>query len=154
MTNTPTNLQEPLKKCNACGKRKPKSEYYHWHGTCKECDRVASMYNNIRHYMERRRYFRDRRQTPAGKATQIMARKLAHIRTPEKDLARSRLRYAVKTGKISKPEICEQRDCLNSKIEGHHYLGYDKEHWFDVMWLCRKHHLDAHKFTYESRGLV
>jgi hypothetical protein len=34
--------------------------------------------------------------------------------------------------------------CGESKVEGHHYLGYEPENWLTVQWLCRKHHFDTH----------
>jgi len=52
---------------------------------------------------------------------------------------------AVKQGKLTKPPHCEQDDCQETKIEAHHHMGYEPEHWLDVIWLCRPHHEDAEK---------
>jgi hypothetical protein len=35
--------------------------------------------------------------------------------------------------------------CGNLDVSAHHYLGYDKEHALDVLWLCPKHHWEAEK---------
>lgn len=67
---------------------------------------------------------------------------------PEKWRARARLRYAVKKGKILKPEYCQREDPLGvnctGRIHAHHYAGYDGDNWSKVDWLCHKHHMIAH----------
>jgi hypothetical protein len=51
--------------------------------------------------------------------------------------AHQKIKYAVKIGKIQRPNECS---CCHGKgkIEGHHYIGYD--HPLDVIWLCSKCH--------------
>lgn len=52
--------------------------------------------------------------------------------------ARSAVARAVKSGKLIKPEIA---DCGHSgSFDAHHYLGYSKENWLAVKWLCKKCH--------------
>ena len=58
---------------------------------------------------------------------------------PEKKVARRKLRYAVKHGKIKK-EPCIK--CGNTKSQGHHY---DYKFPLDVFWLCPLHHTQLHK---------
>ena len=70
------------------------------------------------------------------------AYRLAH---PEVFRAKSMLRYMIKVGKIEKPECCERCGrCIGdpgvTRIEAHHYLGYEKEHYCDVLWLCHLCH--------------
>jgi hypothetical protein len=60
-----------------------------------------------------------------------------------KDTARSMLAYALKTGKVHRPDICSECPNTNS-IEGHHE-DYSKP--LEVIWLCKrchecKHHLN------------
>jgi len=57
---------------------------------------------------------------------------------PEKFSARSKLRYAVKVGRIERLP-CEV--CGMSPSFGHH-SDYSKP--FDVNWLCQKHHREIH----------
>ena len=38
-------------------------------------------------------------------------------------------------------EICK----TTKNIEAHHYLGYEKENWLKVKWLCIKHHRAEHR---------
>lgn len=35
--------------------------------------------------------------------------------------------------------------CGSKESEAHHYKGYELKHWFDVQWLCREHHVEAHR---------
>jgi hypothetical protein len=35
--------------------------------------------------------------------------------------------------------------CGDKNTIGHHYLGYDREHWLDIKWLCDKHHIQEHE---------
>ncbi len=34
--------------------------------------------------------------------------------------------------------------CGKEETEAHHF-SYEKEHWLHVIWLCRKHHREAHR---------
>ncbi len=56
---------------------------------------------------------------------------------PEKILARKKLHKSVKAGRIV-PLPCQ---VCGEKAEGHH-PDYSKPR--DVVWLCRKHHLEVH----------
>lgn len=55
-----------------------------------------------------------------------------------KDLARKKLKYALKTGKLKK-KSCKK--CGSKLSEGHH-PDYSKP--LSVVWLCRKHHREVH----------
>ena len=60
--------------------------------------------------------------------------------TTPKERARSRLRYAVWSGKVVKPALCQ--DCGRSaNLHGHHN-DYDKP--LDVCWLCSWCHAAVH----------
>lgn len=54
--------------------------------------------------------------------------------------ARACVQYKVHTGSLIKPKICSINDNCKGRIEAHHYLGYEPEHWLDIQWLCTKHH--------------
>ena len=49
--------------------------------------------------------------------------------------------YAVRTGKLVKPDNCSNCDCLGKKLDGHH-PDYTKP--LKVEWLCRKCHKQRH----------
>lgn len=58
---------------------------------------------------------------------------------PEKYLAHRLMRNAIRKKDII-PLPCEV--CGKEKVEGHHE-DYSKP--LDIIWLCKKHHLEAHK---------
>ena len=51
---------------------------------------------------------------------------------------------AVRTGKLARPDTCESCGATG-KIEAHHHLGYEPEHWLDVQWLCQLCHARQHR---------
>jgi ribosomal protein S27AE len=66
--------------------------------------------------------------------------------TTPKERARSKLRYAVWSGKITKPSVCD--DCgSGSNIQGHHD---DYSQPLAVRWLCATCHAAVH--AAERRG--
>lgn len=57
---------------------------------------------------------------------------------------RSKLRDAVRAGKIVKPECCSQcGEVVSKKCLHAHHLDYSKP--YDVEWLCPQCHADAHR---------
>lgn len=59
------------------------------------------------------------------------------------------VRRAVARGELIKPDHCEVCNKLESAVagglEGHHYLGYAREHYLDVQWLCIEDHRKAER---------
>lgn len=49
---------------------------------------------------------------------------------------------AVKDGRLTKLP-CEYADCTQAKVEAHHP---DYSQPLEVLWLCRTHHLELHKY--------
>ena len=66
-------------------------------------------------------------------------------RYPERKHARDAVYRALKTGKIIKPDKCEDCGTETNNLQGHHE-SYEQDKWLDVKWLCRKCHRvwDAH----------
>lgn len=61
-----------------------------------------------------------------------------------KTLAGQALRYAVRVGNMIRPTSCSS--CFKTcKPEAHHHLGYEREHFLHVKWLCHQCHTEAHK---------
>lgn len=58
-------------------------------------------------------------------------------------LARVYVNVALRRGKITKGACSERSGECGGRIEGHH-RSYAKEHWLDVVWLCKHHHQAAH----------
>jgi hypothetical protein len=63
------------------------------------------------------------------------------------------VKYALKYGKLIKPRVCSIVQCSNTKIEAHHALGYARENWLAIRWLCKRHHTDTHLKLRERNGL-
>ena len=85
-----------------------------------------------------------RQHTPIGRDNKRKASIQYRIKYPERLLAHNQLEYAVRSGKISRPINCE--NCHSECIPvGHHYAGYEPEHWYDVQWLCNACHIEVHR---------
>jgi len=88
-----------------------------------------------------------------GGVSQDSARysRLQRERHPEQKHARDAVYRALKTGRLVKPDACE--DCgtlaesLPDGLHGHHE-SYDKDKWLDVVWLCRRCHRKRHGDTH------
>lgn len=106
--------------------------------------REANRRSYQKHKAERLAKQKSYRQTDLGKDTQARKDKVQQKKNPSHWSARSAVWRAVKRGSIEKPKLCKQYLCLNINVEAHHYLGYAKENWLDVIYLCRKHHIQAH----------
>ncbi len=61
----------------------------------------------------------------------------------ERALVNRQLREAVYAGRINKPAECSSCG-TGGRLDGHH-RDYDKP--FDVVWLCRQCHANAHRVT-------
>ena len=130
----------PRKTCFKCDVEKPLTEFYKHPmmadghlNKCKKCTRYDVRANRrlrIDYYVEydRRRY-REGRHNPNP--------------DPFKERARLAVRNAVRRGKLTKAP-CEV--CGDPKSEAHHE-DYTKP--LDVIWLCRKHHRNAHRILEE-----
>lgn len=71
----------------------------------------------------------------------------------DKVQARNSVHYHVSVGKLIKPNTCESCGEAHplDKIDAHHYLGYEHEHWLDVEWLCKKCHQFQHRSEKRKR---
>lgn len=74
-------------------------------------------------------------------------RGIAHSRAQKR--ACQAVRRALLRGDLIKPDRCEACGLLESEVAGgleaHHYLGYAREHYLDVQWLCVPHHKEAER---------
>ena len=62
---------------------------------------------------------------------------------PEVLTAWSAVANALREGRLSKPDACNE--CGRDKhLVAHHHLGYTADHQLDVQWLCRPCHKAAH----------
>ena len=105
---------------------------------CKSCEATRNREYNHTYQVERASYRQAHRP-------EINASTRAYrLRHPLPQKARRAIRYAIETGKIIRPDRCSNPECNKlCKPEAHHYLGYAKEHWLDVVFLCADCHVIA-----------
>ena len=68
--------------------------------------------------------------------------------------ARKAVHNAVEAGRLIKPDVCEITDCTETKLQGHHYLGYADFNKFNIQWLCMKHHREADAFQERAKAVA
>lgn len=156
-----------MKKCFKCGKEKELSEFYAHKamsdghlGKCKECSKKdvrRNYFQNHDHYIE---YERSRLDNPKRVEARNQHSRWLRKNRPEvvkgyrskyskvKTLASRALNNALRSGRVEKKPCVV---CGNIKSEGHHE---DYNTWYDVIWLCRKHHGFVHRFSGDERKSI
>lgn len=138
--------------CKTCGVVNNGSNFYASNKTrCKECVRQAVQENrkaNIDYYkaFEKTRAKLPHRiaarkayqKTEAYKKSHFIANKKYLNEHPNRDLARNMVSNAIRDKKLFKLPCLI---CGEEKVEGHHP---DYSRPLDVIWLCNKHHREAH----------
>lgn len=134
------------KVCFKCHLELPVAQFYRhpqmgdgYLGKCKECAKKDVRENYAKMRKDKVLYERRRSQNPTRKAKQREYARRMRERSPHKYRARQAVALAVKSGRLVwKPcEVCGSVEM----VEGHH-PDYSKP--LDVVWLCFKHHLEAH----------
>lgn len=133
-----------MKTCFKCLQSKPLSEFYR-HGMmkdghlnkCKECTKadVSASYAANR---EQRQRSQNENKTDEQRLERRAAGRRHRAKYPEKTRARLMVKRAVKSGKIVR-QPCNV--CGDPQAEAHHE-DYSKP--LEVVWLCFKHHREAH----------
>lgn len=140
-----------MKRCFKCGVEKPVDLFYRHPqmgdgrlGKCKDCTKRDVSENYHARRQQYAEYERNRYQRPERKKKSAEYLRNSNLRNPEKAVARAAISNAIRDGRLQR-KPCEV--CGDVKSEGHH-PDYFKP--LDVMWLCRKHHLEQHgKQAYE-----
>lgn len=68
-----------------------------------------------------------------------------NAKNPNKRKARNAIHRAISEGRMFKADCYGCRYCWRLADTWHHHLGYEREHWFDVIPVCFKHHGNLHK---------
>lgn len=152
-------ILEQTKTCLVCKKIKPLSSFSmnrrKRSGVQYKCKECVSEYNKLNRaelrakkidYLQTekgidvmKKASMKHRHTSAFKETQKRYCSL----NPHKIASQRALRYAVRVGKIKRPDTCSSCG-VRCFPEGHHW-SYAKDHQLDVIWLCKKCHEETHK---------
>lgn len=146
-----------FKTCSKCNTNKPTDQFY-WDKTtnrfrsdCKSCcnrsERVKKANlkykrsaRGLKHVKKYQKNVKKYQKSEKGRLALNKASKVAYLKHKWKWIARAQARYAVKIGKLIKPNKCEScHDCR--PLQGHHE-DYTKP--LEVIWLCSRCHKDVH----------
>lgn len=142
-------IESTIKTCTKCKKEKNINSFYKdkthsdgFESQCKYCrttkGRMASKRLSVRKWEEnnREKYLKAQRRKDNTRRN----------RSPEKIRARQKLNNEIANGHITRGtcSVCDK----SSNIEGHHVDYSDP---CNVLWLCRKHHREAHDLI-EKKG--
>lgn len=168
---TQTIKRSGIKRCIKCGETKATELFSRQRhskdgrrGCCKSCqatqtrewqlanpEREAERVRRWKEQNSERKAALDRRWEETHRDRVAERHKKDRQRYPEKHRARSALNHAVRDGRITKPECCE--DCAepttSRDLHGHR-KDYSKP--LEVEWLCRDCHLDQHRPTRNGAG--
>jgi hypothetical protein len=126
-----------LNKCKDCTKADVKRHRQ------ENLERIRA-YDKMRASMPHRVAARvEYQQTPQGKAAHARALKKNRARYPEKNKARQVVANAIRDGKLFRWPVCEVPECSNSPHA--HHPDYSRP--LVVVWLCPRHHAEAHAIT-------
>lgn len=125
------------KYCRKCRKTLPIKKFFRW--TSYACGRPTGRYSKYcrPHWGQYCNYV-EHHKNPKAQPTP----KLSDEERDLRQRARHALGNAVYYGWVKKPSVCQQCKKRTRKVDlhGHHHLGYDRKHWRDVIWVCRKCH--------------
>lgn len=97
----------------------------------------------INHQEARFRY----NKSDKGKKKNRKASSHYRFNNPEKFNARDFVNKAIGKGDIPRPSLLkchyytQNSDCEKQAKQYHHYLGYEPEHWLDIVPVCRNCHI-------------
>jgi len=148
------------KRCFKCQSEKPLADFYKHYamgdghlGKCKECTKADVRKNRAEKIDHYRAFDKARASQPhrvaaraAYSKTQAYAESHAAAakrwanKHPERRKASLIVGNAIRDGKLIPWPVCAVPEC-NGKPQGHHP---DYSRPLDVVWLCSKHHTEAH----------
>ena len=82
-------------------------------------------------------------QSLKGRKNRCAASHRHREKYPYQEPAKWAVKYAIETGKIPPPSECSCLIC-GQKARDYHHKSYAREHWLDVIPLCRQCHIDIH----------
>lgn len=144
-----------LNKCKECCKRdnsknrEEKAEYYQEYERNRgsEPHRVAARkaYSLTDHGKAVIRELKVRyAKRPEVRAKVIIKQRESRIVNAKKHYAREQVAYAIKTGRMFRPELCEDCGLPHPNIQAHHQ---NYNYPLDIEWLCKPCHVGWHMFN-------
>ncbi len=138
-----------MKTCSVCGEQKPTKDFPIYSKVCKQCKNEKTRKWKVENREWVKSYSKEYRESNKDRISALM--KKFHSIHPNAHNAEEKIRRRILWGEIKVPPKCQ--DCgKKSKLHAHHYLGYDKEHELDVMFLCQSCHQLKHRREKESDG--
>lgn len=136
-----------MKICRKCEKHLNLSDFYahprmadgHLN-ICKECTKLR-----IRHYSAGNPVVQERERVRNKKPHRRSAAARRQATNREKRNANNAIYRAIKRGEIAPPSACECQDCKRPAAVLHHH-SYERDHWLDVVPLCRPCHGIRHAY--------
>lgn len=152
------------KRCGTCEKVKPVSDFHRnkarddgYHSRCKACrsldakeeyatnpDEAKGRINTWRQGNPDKRKASDKTwvQNNREKVYETVLRWVKS--NPEKRRAHEFVKNAIRNGKLPPVKTLACSFCPKQASHYHHYKGYDKEHWLDVVPVCSECHNKIH----------
>lgn len=84
------------------------------------------------------------RQTATGKSNLTKSNAKYARNNPNKRKAKDAIHTQTRNGNMPLVTECQCTQCGKNAKQYHHYLGYEPEHWLDVIPLCRICHKALH----------
>jgi len=144
------------KVCTKCGIPKPLGDFQRdtskkigYDQPCKECRNKANKErykNNPEKHKAAARQWSQVNPTYHAEWTRVNPKKMRviakrlRIKFPEKTKARVAVAEAIKLGKLPRAKSLKCVRCGNPAQDYHHHKGYAREHWLDVVPVCKKCH--------------
>lgn len=139
------------KICFKCGVDKPLVEFYRHPrmgdghlNKCKECTKKDTKENKAANYEYYRLYDIERSKLPHRREACRNRLPMYRSSFPDRHKAHQEVRKAIKNGLLSKLPCFV---CGSEKTEAHHP---DYSSPLDVIWLCPRHHKEAHAIAHYS----
>ena len=148
-----------MKTCLSCPQIKPLSEFYknrntkdglrYWCKTCEKAHQKAYQQTKRGKAVHRKRVAKYQK-TPNGKAFRRKANAKYNALHPNNIKAINAVNHAIRAGRLPQPNTRFCHYCGAKAEQYHHYLGYELEHWFDVLPVCVECHRKEHKAQTDS----
>ncbi len=129
-----SNIMEDVKKCTFCKSSKPLSAFgknncrkNKYRCRCKVC---------------RNKQNREYSHTENGRRFSNLRQKRYKPKNKLKKQARNAVTCAVTVGKLHRPSVLQCHYCLEQARQYHHWHGYEKENWLDVVPVCMPCHYE------------